>query len=290
MTEAATHLEDMVDSLEEIVSGTPSETFRELVDRKADARESRRPALVKLVIDVTDLEQELLDGFQSRRDVLEWSRRLTVRTLGEVPTRWYLELARQFRGLPSDGRERALMSALLVPAARERALDEDAAAELRARIAAEAIRPAAHRALRQLRADAGEYLDDGDADSVSKHDPRLQRFIAMRPALDELEAFQQRALSRLLSGFDSREQIMDWGSDLELASHGEVQEKIVERAATEPSTRRMLMSDRDVDERARELFAARYLVPAYNRGVRDLAGRTAEQPETEVERTEPVLA
>jgi hypothetical protein len=278
MTEAG-RLEDIVMTLEEIVAGSPGETFRELVDKQADARQSRRPALVKLVIDVTDLEQELLDGFRSRRDVLEWSRRLTARTLGEVPTRWYLELARQFRGLPADGSERALMSALLDPAVRTRDLDEGAAAELRARIAAEAIRPAAHRALRQLRADAGEYIDD-EGDSVSKHDPRLQRFIAMRPALDELEVFQQRALSRLLAGFDSREEIMDWGSDLELASHGEVSERTVERAVNEPSTRRMLCSDRDVDKRARELFAARYLVPAFNRGVRDLAGRTAEQPES----------
>jgi hypothetical protein len=261
-------------------SSPSTSTFAELVDQTADARESRRPALVKLVIDVTDLEQELLNGFHSRREVLEWSQRLTVRSLGEVPTKWYLELARQFRGLPSDGRERALMSALLVADERLRDLDEGAADQLRARIAAEAIRPAAHRALRQLRADAGEYLDDADAESVSTHDPRVQRFIAMRPALDELEAFQKRGLWRLLAGFDEREEIMDWGSDLELASHGEIPERIVERAVTEPSTRRMLLSDRDVDERTRELFAARYLVPAFNRGVRDLAGRTAEQPES----------
>ena len=124
-----------------------------------DPLESHRPAIAKVVLDLEDVERELLGGFGSRREVLEWSRQTTVRALGELPQRWYLELARQFRGSPRDG-ERALMSALLVGRSRSRDLSDTAARGMRERIAADMIRPAMHRAVRQIRPDAGEYVDD----------------------------------------------------------------------------------------------------------------------------------
>lgn len=251
-----------------------------MTDRDGDdVLESHRPALRKLALDIQDLREELLAGFASRRAVLEWSQRMTVRTLGEVRQSWYYELARQFRGLPSDERERALVSALLIPAVRKREINQEAARALRERLAAVLLGRAEHRALRRLRKDATEYTDD-DGDG-SGHNPEIQRYIAMRPALNELEAYQQRTLTKCVDGLESRYEILTWGDDLELATHGELEEDFLERCYREPSTARLLTSTRPVDKRARELFAATYLIPAFNAGVRDLTGRAKEMPDGE---------
>ncbi|MCU4975940.1 hypothetical protein OB955_25005 [Halobacteria archaeon AArc-m2/3/4] len=255
-----------------------------------DVLESHRPALKKLALDIQGLRNELLAGFGSRREVLEWSQRLTVRTLGEIRTSWYLELGRQYRGVPSSGDERALMAALLTPAARSRELDSVAVDALRERLAAVLLGPAEHRALRRLRKDATEYVDEtGDGDQ-SGHDPLKQRYIAMRPALDELDTYQKRVLTECVDGLEDRSQILEWGDDLELATHGELDDDFLERCYREPSTVTMLTSSREDQKRARELFAATYLIPAFNSGVRDLTGRAKEMPDAEKSTKEVHLA
>lgn len=240
---------------------------------------SHRPALVKLSDDLEGLRSELLEGFESRREVLEWMQRLSVRTLGELPDRWFHELGSQFRGIPSDGRERTLLSALLRSSKRRREMDDEAAEELRERLYALTIRPAYHRAFRQLRADAGEYLDADGSDS--QHAAARQRWIAMRPALDELESYQEDALATLLDGLEDRAAILDWGSKLELATHGELPGEFVARCYREESTAQLLTGDEETDARGRELFWADHIAPIANRGVRDLAGRTKESPDAE---------
>ncbi|WP_049934689.1 hypothetical protein [Haloplanus natans] len=248
-------------------------------DADGEATEFVRPALVRLKLDLEQLEAELYDGFARRRDVLDWMQRLCVRTLGRTRQEFIEDLARQFRGRVDDRRERALLSAMLVPAARERALDAGTVDELRERIYATVLAPAYHRALRHLRKDAGEYIDSAQETTTSGHDPQVQRYIAMRPAVDELDDNQDRVLEAVLDGFDEPGDILEWGRDLELATHGEIPDQFVRRAYVEQSTRRMLLSGARADERARELFAATYLVPAFNRGVRDLVGRAGEQPD-----------
>jgi len=52
----------------------------------------------------------------------------------------------------------------------------------------------------------------------------------------------------------------------------------------------MLTSARAVDKRARELFCAHHLIPQFNRGVRDLAGRAKEQPDAEKQERETPYA
>jgi len=248
-------------------------------DQEADATEFVRPALVRLKLDLEQLETELYDGFGRRRDVLDWMQRLCVRTLGRTRQEWITGLARQFRGRVDDRRERALLSALLVTAARERDLDAEVVDELRERLYATVLAPSYHRALRHLRKDAGEYIDSAEASSASGHDPQVQRYIAMRPAVDELDENQSAVLEDVLDGFDEPREIHEWGRDVELATHGEIPDQFTRRCYVEQSTRRMLLSDARADERARELFAATYLVPAFNAGVRDLVGRAGEQPD-----------
>lgn len=256
------------------------------VDGKFDPSEeldgSYRPALVKLVEDVRDSERRLLRGFGSRREILLWTQELAVRTLGEMPQDWFHQMARQFRGVPSSDHERTLVSTLLRPNYRTRDLEEAKAREFRRQLSARTIRPAAHRAFRELRADAGEYVDNGDSD---QHAPGKQQYVAMRPAIHELHENQESTLESLLDGFDDREGILDWGHDLELATHGEIDEAFVTRCYGERSTRRLLTGADQSDRRGRELFAAHYLIPVYNRGVRDLAGRAKEQANEQREET-----
>ncbi|WP_231183493.1 hypothetical protein [Haladaptatus sp. DYF46] len=266
--------------------------------------ESYRPALIKLTNDIEALQRELELGFDSRRRVLEWLQRLAIRTLGELPQRVFWELARQFvLDVRDDQRQGVLLAALLTPAVRERSLPEDTVTELRGRFIATQLRPAYHRAFRELRKDATEYIDDADVDEDA-HAPARQRHPAMRPGLAELEQWQQTALAQLLAGFDDTQDILSWGRYVELATWGEVDEieppewiraarsrtsgtdrDLVERCVTERFTRALLLSDDG--ESARELFAAVHLLPAMNRGVRVLAGRAGEVADAKRKRQTP---
>ena len=282
----------------------------------ADGRESEhgdepqtyRPALVKLTGDVEDLQRELLVGFADRSALLEWLQRVAVRTLGELPQRVYWEIARQFvLDQLVEVEQGALLASLLRPAERDRHLPEHAVEELRERFVATQLRPAYHRAYRELRTDATEYVDETSDDSA--HDPARQRHPALRPGLRELDEWQQRALAELLGGFADRRAILDWSSTLEHATHGELDEveppewatdanvgvggvsgsqrDFIERCYSEPSARRVLTAPGEDSAEIRELFAAFWILPAMNRGVRVLAGRAGELPDVEVERSAP---
>lgn len=250
--------------------------------------ETYRPSLRKLTIDIRSMREEVEAGFPSRSDVLKWEQRLTVRTLGEIPMQFYEGLARQFRidrQPERDGRRRqgALLAALLTESARRRELNEETARELRERLVATYLTPAFHRAFRQLRKSAGEYIEKSDS---AGHDPSSQSFIAMRPSLDEIDADQNRALTAVLDGLGDRSEILSWLEDVELATHGESDPGFGERCYKEPSTAQLLTSGED-KRAARELFAGFHLLPAFNRGVRDLVGRTGELPEVEHTTAEP---
>ena len=270
--------------------------------------ETYRPALVKLTNDVDELQSGLYQGFETRREVLEWLQQLAVRTLGEVPQKVFWELSRQFvLDQLVDFEQGVLLAALLRPAVRDRDLPDDAVDELRERFVATQIRPAYHRAFRELRKDATEYVDESDDDTA--HDPRRQRHPAMRPALHELDDWQQQALGELLGGFDEPRAILEWGSVVEHATHGELDEldppewtddvdgatvvsgsdgrDFIERAYSEPSARVVLCADGADAAELREVFAAFWIVPAFNRGVRVLSGRAGELPDVEHERQSP---
>lgn len=246
--------------------------------------ESHRPALEKLVADLKALERDLLAGFETRREVLVWLQKLCVRTLGQVPDDWYRRMSEAFVG--GDGaRERVLLSILLTERRRVRDLDDDRVQRARSRVSSMTVRPSLHRAVRQLRSDAGEYVDD-DRGSTSRHDPNKQRYVAMRPALNELEDRQRGVLFRFLEGFESEQAVVEWTGDVEVATHGEIDGNWTTRVVSERSTLRMLLSDEPEDERARETVAAHFLLPAFNAGARDLFGRSIETPDAERETTE----
>lgn len=253
-----------------------------------EVTESHRPSLRKLTYDVESMRDWLRGGFEDRRDVLKWCQCLTIRTLGELPQRFYRELARQFRG-GFEGSERVLLSALLTEEVRHRDdIDQDAAEVVRADIEAHLIAPAQHRAFRTLRKNAGEYFDAETA-RKSRHDPRQQEYVAMRPTIDELERDQQRALVRLLDGLEGAPALVDWFDDVNLATHGEIPEAFITKCYRERSTRSLLAGTEPHHERGRELFAATYLIPYYNLGVRDLVDRVKESPDADREPQEAKL-
>jgi len=231
-----------------------------------------RPALVTLTDGVRERVAALEAGFADSAAVLRWTQEMTIRTLGNLDDLVYADLARQFRG-----EQGVFLAALLVPAARAdryRDLDESVVERVRERFVAEYVLPAHHQAFRELRTDATEYIDE--ADGGDAHDPRRQSYIAMRPALTELEEWQQRALETLLDGFAERGDILDWAHDVVLATHGELAESFATRAYRERSTARILTGDDPASASARETFAAHHLLPAFRDGVRVLVGRSGE--------------
>jgi hypothetical protein len=218
---------------------------------------------------------------------------MVPRTLGEIETSFYESFAGEFRAAGTRGagriedvdEERVLLSALLDGSSRSRDVPPDAVVDLRRDVATEVIDPAFRRAFRQLRKSATEYIDSEDS-SETDTDPDKQRYIAMRPALDELDEYQRRAVDAVLDGLEDVDQLRRWTTLVELASHGEVRDDVLRRSVREESTRSLLTESdaTDAQGRARELYVAFYLLPAFNRGVRDLRDRAKEEPDADRKR------
>jgi hypothetical protein len=252
-----------------------------------ETERSHRPALKRLRLDVKEIREELLTGFPDAEALLWWHQRVAVRTLGELPLKLTHELARQLRS--ADGGEMpTLLGALL--GGRHANLSTAEARETRLMLYGEVVYPAFHRAYRELRPDAGEYIDSDEGYSYKDagHEPENQPYVAMRPAVDELESHQQHALADLLNGFETRADILSWGERLVEATHGELDEEFLPRCRREPSTRKLLLDQSPTAAATRIVFAAAYVLPAFTAGVRDLAGRSGEQPADNSEREDPL--
>lgn len=268
--------------------------IREILE---DAREAEgdaalasfRPSLQRLVLDALDLidgyEDEetgehvagLSGGFENRTELVYWMQRLAVRSLGEVPMFVYKGIAAQLAS-PHD---RPVVQALLT----ESDMDSATAEHFRERVRKKVVLRGFDQAFRRLRIDATEYIDE--ADEGDRHNPREQRYIAMRPALDELDEWQRHALDVfLIDGFENREDIIDWAFILENATHGEPivlpdrddstmpVGEFVDRCHTQDPMAKMLI-DPEM-QRVRETYAARFLIPTFNAGVRELLGTSGE--------------
>lgn len=238
-----------------------------------------RPALQKLTTDQRELLARFIDGFESRREFLLWSKDAAILSLGELDGEWVI--TRAFSG--SD------MSALIVSDERERwarnageTLSQHKARTLRRGVAALDVLPACQSAYRRLRWSATEYVND-ESDSF-RPDARDQKHPAMRPALSELDNRQEWALRRLLEGFDSEDAILAWLQVLTEASAAEVSHSLAERIFAEGHTRSRLLSwpeDSADGPFFRESFAARYLLPPFARAAREVGERAGELAERE---------
>lgn len=232
-----------------------------------------RPATAVLTHDQADLLVDLLEGFRSRREILEWEQRLVIHTVGQLEDGWFTRVA---ASAPT-------VSALLGrPWGPTEAMPSELAAEIRRGMVAKDLLPAMHQAHEVTRWAAVErvdHLDDGgDGDAPEPIDPRAQEYPLMRPAFGEIAGQQSSALEDLLEGFGGPEEILTWGLRVVSASYAEIDRQEVTAPYFELELRRRLLGTdpSDQDRFIRRSWAAEYLLPAFNRAADSLAQRAQE--------------
>lgn len=241
-----------------------------------DVLEDPRPALTKLNRDFRDVISDALDGFGSRRELVEWSQRAIVATLGHLDDDLFADVVLERPTtalLMADADARSYWSPRPDPVA------GDVAAEFRRRFVAREVAPAGTKAHRRFRWQTQEYVDEG----LESPDPERQTHPGMRPALSQLEARQERELRRLLDGYRDEAELVDSFARLNQATYAEHDADLLEDVLGEEHTRGHLLGAEGYPEAAefRERFAAVELLPAYNRAARELSNRSAELVEHE---------
>lgn len=241
----------------------------------------RRPAEAQLPTLVGDLRQSLLGGFETRHAVIEWLQEIAITTIGEIDTNRFADFGYEFRP-DSEYMEGVVLAAFLRKPARTRDMTDQVARRARRQWAANVITPASSDAMRRLRNDAAEYSGTDDDSGGERIDHRIT---FQRPALEELHSHQQQVLTRLLDGgLDDRADILDWGDDLLLATRGEpVQDgrepgDLVRDLHNDPSGDLIMCSTEQKWVYHRQVWVTRQLLPSFNRAVRDLYGKSTEEP------------
>lgn len=242
----------------------------------AAVRDDPRPALTKLNTDQRAVIASGLEGFHSRRELVEWSQRAIVATLGHLDDDLFADVVLErptTAMLMRDAEAREYWSP------REDPIPGDVAEEFRRRFVAREVAPSATKALRRFRWNTHEYVDD----SLDAPDPEVQSHPGMRPALSQLEERQERELRRLLDGYKDEATLVDSFSRLSLATYAEHDEDLLEDVLEEEHTRGHLLGADGYPEASefRERFAAVFVLPAYNRAARLLSDRSTELVEQE---------
>ena len=232
-----------------------------------------RPASAKLSHDQADLLVDLLEGFDSRRALLEWQQDLVIQTVGQLEDGWYTRLAA----------DATTVSALLgEPWGTCDDMRPEIALEVRRGIVAHDLLPAFHAAHSVARWTAVERVDhlddDGQGDDPEPIDPQEQQYPLMRPAFGELDGQQEAAMERLLEGFESAEQLLTWALQVVGASYAEIGRDTITQAYFEiPIRERLVGTNPTAEDRfIRESWAAEHLLPAFNRAANALAQRAQE--------------
>jgi hypothetical protein len=253
---------------------------------RSGRREWHRPALDVLAGDVREIREDLLVGLASREALIWWEHELVVATIGQVDLDLVVKLGREL-ATTTDSGEAGSIAALLARAARTRPIDETAAMRMRRALASRMIEPAHHRAIRVLQVAATEYVDDDGDTETSDHDPDRQRATAMRPSVDEAADRQRAVLEELLEGrlvddhaavdSDQDVYVLDWIDRLDVATDGLM--AILDRMTVETSFRAILTGSEPRHARAREVLAARWIIPTCCLSIRRLAVGAIEVPD-----------
>lgn len=238
--------------------------------REEDEELLTRPSLVHLNQEQLEALRDFKrNGVHNRRELLHWLLRLQYRTLGKLPDFWYYHIATRPAALSVvlTGDERGSYGR------GETDVSPDEAEHFRRRLVAKYLRPACRDALRELRTSSNEYLEEAlDVEKMAS--------LAMRPALDEFYQRQEEALQSFLDGFDDVDALDEWLHELDLATFGaikDVDDEFDYRVLNETVTQRACLNKRaERYELARERIAARFLLPAFNLAVREVAEKAGE--------------
>lgn len=265
------------------MEGRSSPTVLPDLDRdeyEADYIESVRPALTNL----SQEQQAALDDFRDnglldRPALLQWLLKLQYRTLGRLPDYWFTHVSTD----PS-----ALAVVLTGPhrgeygAKKETRITPEEAWQMRRKLVAVYLRPAARDAFRELRTKAVEYTDG------NRPDPEKMAAFAMRPALEEHYQRQREALRAFTEGFDSELALDRWCHELDLATFGaikRIEPRFDALIQNEPLAPDLYLSDESRYVNTREAIAARFLLPATNVAVRQVALTSGEASNEKREKT-----
>ena len=232
-----------------------------------------RPATAKLGHDQADLLVDLLAGFSSRQEILEWQQQLVIQTVGQLEDEWYTRTAA----------DAPTVSALLgEPWGPCDTMPPELAVEIRRGMVAKDLLPAfhaAHEVARWAAVERVDHLDDNaDGDDPDPIDPQAQEYPLMRPAFGEIAGQQASALEALLDGFESAEGLLAWTLRVVGASYAQIERETVTRPYFEKTLRRRLVGTEPDprDQFVRESWAAEFLLPAFNRAA-DALGQRAQE-------------
>lgn len=216
----------------------------------------------------------IVDGFRTRRELINWYQAATVRTLGHISE--YVP--------PVDlERDLALVDALTT----ERPHTDSGKEWLHTQVIEGIVLPACGEAYRHLRDKSSErtatvkYADDGE--DWEDIDPTAEHHIGMRPAYSRLDAEQAEVLSELWGGFDSRGEIGEWLHSLHPATYGTYGASEAHELLRDQYGRENFIADTREARIQRERFAIVELLPRFAEAARRL--RASEQSETEPDDT-----
>lgn len=238
------------------------------------------PALRNLEAAQQQVAEELRDGFRETDDLFFWLQDLVVVTFGYVDKQLLDEAytSHSLRMCLQTGEDfRAVSFDHLDP------IDPKIAREFRLHLE-EDLNAVFQKAYRDLRSNANEYVDaEGRPDPVADDAP-----VALRPSLERLNERQQVVLQELLDGFEDDEEILDWARRLNAATYGELPQRVITglRGKERPLRDNLLNEENleyasDHRDQFRYLFAATYLLPAFNDGVRTLTGAAGERSDVD---------
>lgn len=221
-----------------------------------------------------DVREQLRAGFRSRQAILLWQHRCGALTIGRIRDGWYRSILNQ----------RWDTAALLADhAARDRLCSDPPPNRLARKYRYDIIQndliPGFQEALSVARKLAIDYSETGDHAPV----PERQRYIFMRPQLDDLYESQRDVLLWALGWTEEvedrdpitgREDLIEWADATIYATNGLIEPGFAARVATPASEWwGPLMRSRGP---TLELLLASQVLPEFNRALRDAAERAKE--------------
>jgi hypothetical protein len=242
-------------------------------------REERvRAAVDELAASQDQLFDELERGFDDRRDLVLWLHKASARTLGRIPDEWPQQLLGS----------RYQTSGLLGVEDGTHAPDEALADFERDLVRDDILLEACQSSMRFISQRSTQYAD-GSSGGESKHNREFgpQRWLAMRPSLDELVTRQRNALKRVLgrddqypNGLEGHEDISRWVRSVQRASRG-LDGGLSRDAIWSPWWRQTLTDDpRQPDL---HLLLADEVLSVFNAAIREEASQADEAPDEETQ-------